>query len=432
MGDGIIIKSNHSLLHFRLGVRLALMSMVILGATALVFGGAQAIDLPTNKSGSYPTLKTSAKFVVLADFQTGAVLYEKDGGSEMFPSSMTKIMTAYLLEEQLQQGRLKLDDRVIIDKNLGKNLGKKGYGADGSSMKLIPGNNPTLEELFRGMVVHSGNDAATVIAEQVGGSVDNFVAMMNQKSAELGLMGTRFANPTGYPTDNHYTTARDLAILAWRLIHDYPDYYHYFSEREFTYNNISQQNRNPLLFQSNSGADGVKTGRTERGGYGLVASSMRNGRRLILVVNGMPSKQILGVESYKILEWGYREFENITLVEAGHIIANAPVWLGKKSSVGLKSELPVMVTVPRNSRADVTATLSYTAPIMAPIAANVAVARLTLNLPGGQIFSYPIVTAEEVQSANYLMRILQQAWYQLGEFLRLPEPSKSANDRKQS
>ena len=430
MGDGIIIKSKHTLLRFRFGVRFTLILSVFLGLAVrvLVFGGApaQAIDFSTNKSASYPTLKTSAKYVVLADFQTGAVLFEKEGGSEMFPSSMTKIMTAYLLEEQLQQGRLKLDDRVII----GKNLGKKGYGADGSSMKLTHGNNPTLEELLLGIVVHSGNDAATVIAETVGGSVENFVEMMNKKSDELGLVGTHFSNPTGYPTDKHYTTARDLAILAWRLIHDYPEYYHYFAEREFTYNKITQQNRNPLLFQSNSGADGIKTGRTERGGYGLVASAMRNGRRLILVMNGMPSKQALGVESFKILEWGFREFDNITLVEAGHIITTAPVWLGKQSTVGLKSELPVMVTVPRNSRADVTATLTYTAPITAPMAAGVAVAHLTLNLPGGQVLTYPIVTAEEIASANYVMRILQQTWYQLGEFLRLPEPSKSANDRK--
>ncbi|MCX8506687.1 MAG: D-alanyl-D-alanine carboxypeptidase [Alphaproteobacteria bacterium] len=406
--------------------------MTLIAVLAVILNGRSvaAIEFSSNKSASYPTLKTSAKFVVLADFQTGAVLYEKDGGAEMFPSSMTKIMTAYLLEEQLQQGRMKLDDRVTIGKNLGKNGGKKTYGADGSSMKLNPGNNPTLEELFLGMVVHSGNDAATVIAETVGGSIDNFVAMMNQKSAELGLVGTQFANPTGYPTDKHFTTARDLAILTWRLIHDFPDYYHYFSAREFTYNKIEQQNRNPLLFQSNSGADGVKTGNTERGGHGLVASANRNGRRLILVINGMASKQALGVESSKILDWGYREFDNITLVEAGEVIATAPVWLGKQSNVGLKSELPVMVTVPRNSRADVSAVISYNAPIMAPMAAGVAVARLSVNLPGGQIFSYPIVTAEDVQSANYLMRIGQQVWYQLGEFLRLPAPSKSANDRK--
>ncbi|MDI9349043.1 MAG: D-alanyl-D-alanine carboxypeptidase family protein [Candidatus Symbiobacter sp.] len=375
----------------------------------------------------YPTLSTTAKYAVLADYETGAVLYEKSGDAPMFPSSMTKIMTAYLLEEQLQDGRVKLEDRFTVSQNAWK---RGGPGTDGSTMHLKPGGSPSIEELFRGIVVTSGNDAAIAVAEGLSQSVEQFVTLMNNKATDLGLMGTRFANATGYPTQDHYTTARDLAVLAWHVIHDYPQYYRYFGETEFTYNQQAQKNRNPLLFVSESGADGLKTGHTEKAGYGLVASALRDGRRLILVVNGLATKQALSIESQKILNWGFREFDNITVVEAGQVIDFVPVWLGNVARVGLTVSRPIKVTVPRNSRDEISSVIRYHAPYRAPMAAGAEVANLTLRLPGGQEFTYPVVTASPVDSANFLSRLWQQTWYRMVEFIKMPEPGKLSSERK--
>ena len=235
-----------------------------------------AVVLPTQAA----TMETQAEEAFLVDFQTGAVLLDKNADVRMPPSSMSKMMTAYMVFERLKDGRLSLDDELPVS--------EKAWRKGGSKMFVEVGDQVRVEDLLRGVIVQSGNDACIVLAEGLAGSEEAFAEQMTAKGREIGLTGSNFTNATGWPDENHYVTARDLATLAERIIVDHPEYYHYYSEKEFTWNDIRQGNRNPLLYR-NVGADGLKTGHTEAAGYGLTASAMQNGRRLLLVVNGLPS-----------------------------------------------------------------------------------------------------------------------------------------------
>jgi D-alanyl-D-alanine carboxypeptidase (penicillin-binding protein 5/6) len=243
--------------------------------------------------------QTAAKQAILVDAQTGAVLFAKNADERMPTSSMVKVMTIYLTFEGLKQNKLQMDDALPVS--------SYAWKQEGSRMFVNPGDHVRVEDLIRGVVIQSGNDASVVLAEALGGSEASFAERMNAKAKELGMANSHFMNATGMPDPNHYSTARDLAALAIAVIRDYPEYYHYFSELDFTYNKIKQGNRNPLLYR-NIGVDGIKTGHTESGGFGLIASSLREGRRLILVVNGLESMQSRADEPAALLEWGYREF----------------------------------------------------------------------------------------------------------------------------
>ncbi len=331
-------------------------------------------------------LDTAARYAVIVDFNTGATLLDKDADAAMTPSSMTKLMTAYIVYGMLKSGRLKLDQELPVS--------ERAWRMGGSKMFVQIGTQVRVEDLIRGMIVQSGNDACIVLAEGIAGSEEQFVVLMNQKAKELGLTQSNFRNATGWPDADHRMSARDIATLAARLIRDFPEYYKYDSEKSFKYNNIDQGNRNPLVQKGL--ADGLKTGHTEDGGYGIVVSAERGGRRVIVVLNGMASMKQRGEESERLLEWAFREFEDVTLFTAGDTIEQVPVWLGAQPSVPLVGGRDLIVTMPRNWRTTAKVTVEYASPIRAPVARGSTLGRLAVAGTGVPDMSVPLLAGADV------------------------------------
>ncbi len=317
-------------------------------------------------------LDTAAKFAVIIDHTTGDTLLDKDADVSMTPSSMTKLMTAYLVYERLKSGRLLLTQELPVSERAWRMGGSKMFVALNSSVKV--------EDLVRGMIVQSGNDACIVLAEGIAGSEEGFVELMNAKAHEFGLQKSNFRNATGWPDPEHRMSARDIAIVARRLIADFPEYYKYDAEKSFRYNNIEQKNRNTLVQKGI--ADGLKTGHTEDGGYGLVVSSSRAGRRVIVVINGLASMSARGEEGERLLEWSFREFENVTLFTAGDTVEQAPVWLGEAPTVPLVGGRDLVITMPRGWRGKARIAVDYDTPIAAPIARGTQMGLLTVRGDG--------------------------------------------------
>jgi D-alanyl-D-alanine carboxypeptidase (penicillin-binding protein 5/6) len=341
-------------------------------------------------------METSAREAILVDITTGTVLTELRADEPMPPSSMSKLMTVYMVFTRLADGRLSMDDELPVS--------EEAWRRGGSSMFLEIGQRVRLEDLLRGIIIQSGNDACIVVAEAIAGTEAAFAEAMNREAAELGLTGSHFANSTGWPDPNHYMTARDLAILSERLIRDFPQYYPIFSEREFSYNDISQQNRNPLLYR-NMGADGLKTGHTEAAGYGLVASVERDGRRLILVINGLETSQARADEAERLLEWGFREFEVVDLFQAGEVVEHADVWLGENELVPLVVDQPVRITIPRTQRDQMRVAVVYDGPVPAPVSQGDEVARLVVSAPGIETRTIPLYAGANVAEAGMIGRV---------------------------
>ncbi|HUA54834.1 MAG TPA: D-alanyl-D-alanine carboxypeptidase family protein [Candidatus Sulfotelmatobacter sp.] len=363
---------------------------------------APAPSTPPPAEPAFPTIETAAQYAYIIDANTGAVLLDKGGEERMFPSSMTKMMTAYIIFDKLEKGELHLDDTFAVSEDAWRRGGAK---SDSSTMYLELGSHPSVEQLIQGMIVQSGNDACIVLAEGLSGSESAFAEEMNRWARKMGLTGTNFANATGYPDPNNYSTARDLAILAKRSIDDHPDYYKYYAEKEYTYNGIRQGNRNPLLYK-NLGVDGLKTGHTEIAGFGLAVSAVREGgRRIIMVLNGMTSIKMRSQESEKLLDWAYREFEDYTLFKAGDTVDNADVWLGNAKTVPLVAEAALTVTLPRKSRHDMKVTEAYDSPINAPIHKGDRLAKLTITAPGIDPVDLPLVAGADVTRLNAFGRL---------------------------
>ncbi len=335
---------------------------------------------------------TAARYALILDYNTGATLLDKDADQPMTPSSMTKLMTAYIVFSMLKSGRLKPDQDLPVSERAWRMGGSKMYVQVGTQVKV--------EDLIRGMIVQSGNDACIVLAEAVAGSEEQFAELMNQKAKELGLTQSHFANATGWPAPGHVMSARDIATLATHLIRDFPEYYKYFSERDFSYNGteggrpIDQANRNPLVQKGL--ADGLKTGHTEDGGYGLVASAERNGRRVVMVLNGMTSMHQRAEEGERLLEWAFREFEDVTLFTAGDTVESVPVWLGAAPTVPLIGGRDLVVTMPRNWRSKAKITVAYEAPIRAPVQRGSALGRLQVAGDGVPEISMPLLAGADV------------------------------------
>ena len=349
-------------------------------------------------------LETSAKQAVLLDFETGVELYAKNADDLMPPASMTKMMTVYLLFERLAEGRLSLDDELLVS--------RKAWEKGGSKMFVEAGKNVKVEDLIRGIVVQSGNDATIVIAEGLTGNEDAFAREMTDKARELGMSNTTFRNASGWPDPEHRTTARDLAILAEATIRNFPDYYKYYAEQKFTFSNITQRNRNPLLGRL-KGADGLKTGHTENAGYGLTSSAIRNGRRLILVLNGMPSVRARKTESERILDWGFREFGNFNLFAADEIITSVGVWLGEKPSIPLLAKEGVLLTMERKHRKSLKVTIHHTEPIPAPIPKGMKLGDIVINIADRSPIQIPLIAGEDVQRLGPSGRISATLGYLL-------------------
>ena len=348
--------------------------------------------LPPSQIG----IGTLARQAYMVDPQTSTVLLFKDADKPMHPSSMAKMMTIYIVFEELASGRLKLDTKFRVSERA-RNMG-------GSRMFVELGSEVSVEDLLKGMIVLSGNDACVVIAEGLAGSEDSFSERMTRKGRELGMTSTTFKNASGWPTDGQWTTARDLAVLAWRTIDDFPQYYHYYSEANWTYNNIKQENRNRLL-KTTPGTDGLKTGHTEEGGYGQATSAIRDGRRLILIVNGMTSMAERAQETARLMEWGFRESTNTTVFRAGDVVAEAPVWLGTQDKVPLVVAKPIAITTPTGQAASPRVTAKFDGPLPAPIVKGSRLGTAALTLPDGRVIEYPLEAGADVPRRGVLGRV---------------------------
>ncbi len=349
-------------------------------------------------------LETIAKQAILMDAETGTVLFEKNADDTMPPSSMSKLMTVYMVFERLKSGSLTLDDEFPVS--------KKAWRKGGSKMYVLVGKSVRVEDLLRGVIVQSGNDASIVVAEGLAGTEEAFATEMTKKGQEIGLENSVFRNASGWPEEGHYMTSRDIAILSKRTIDDFPDYYHYYAEKSFTFSGIRQGNRNPLIYR-NMGADGLKTGHTEAGGFGLAASVIRDGRRLILVVNGIESAQSRANESQRLIEWGFREFANFALFRAGETVDEANVWLGTEAKVPLILEEDLVLTLPRRARRTAKVKVVYTAPIPAPITDGAEIAKLVITAPGLDDLVVPLKAGAEVRRLGFLGRISASIQYLL-------------------
>jgi D-alanyl-D-alanine carboxypeptidase (penicillin-binding protein 5/6) len=346
-------------------------------------------------------IETQAREAILLDPQTNTILLNKNADQSMPPASMSKLMTIYLLFESIKEGRVSLDDKFRVSEN----AWRKGGAASGSSTMFLPPNSEVrVEDLIRGIIVQSGGDACIAVAENLAGSEEAFARRMTEKARQLGMTNSIFANSTGWPDPNQRMTAHDLAILAEHTIEDFPSFFHYYSEKEFTYNDIRQSNRNPLLY-TYPGADGLKTGHTSEAGYGLTGTAVRDGRRLILVVNGLDSNKDRATETARILDWGFREFDNYKLFTAGDTVDVAPVWLGSSPTVEMKLGRDIFLTMSRKARRDMKVTVRYQSPIPAPISAGQQIGTLTVEAPDFETLEVPLTASQDINQLGMFGRL---------------------------
>lgn len=348
--------------------------------------------LPPSQVG----IGTLAKQAFMVDPQTSTVMLFKDAEQPMAPSSMSKMMTIYIIFEELAAGRLKLDSRFRVS--------ERARAMGGSRMFLELGSEVSVEDLIKGIIILSGNDACVVIAEGLSGSEESFADRMTKRAKELGMNRTVFKNASGWPAEGQFTTARDLAVLAWRTIDDFPKYYRYYSESNWTYNNIRQENRNRLL-KITPGTDGLKTGHTEEGGYGQATSAVRDGRRLILVVNGLTSMAERAQETSRLMEWGFREFTNTTIFRSGDTVVEAPVWLGAQDKVALVVGRPVQITAPSGQAVSPRVVARFEGPLPAPLVKGTKVGTAAVTLPDGRVIEYPLEVGSDIARMGVVGRV---------------------------
>ena len=331
--------------------------------------------------------QTTARNVFIEDYETGAVLYDKLGDAHIPTASMSKMMTAYVVFEQLRAGKITLKTMMPVS--------KRAWSTGGSKMFLPINAQVSVEDLIMGMIIQSGNDACIALAEGIAGSEGAFVDMMNDDARRMGLKDTHFADVNGLPDPNHYSSAHDLAQIAIHLIRDFPEYYHYFSQIDFTYNGIKQGNRNPLLYK-NMGVDGVKTGHTDEAGFCLTASAKRGNTRIIAVMTGLDSMNNRSAEGERIVNWALDTFKNYPLFRKGDGVGKVPVWLGDAPDVLIQVDADVTVTLPKLARRDMKVTISFDSPVKAPIAQGQQIGLATITAPGMQNIDVPVVATSSV------------------------------------
>lgn len=350
--------------------------------------------------------ETIAPYAILMDSESGAVLFEKAADEQMAPASMAKIMTAQVLFDEIKRGRLKLDDEAVISENAWR---KGGAPSGGSTMFAALNSRIKISDLISGLVVLSGNDAAIAIAETVAGTEENFARMMTARARELNLPKSVFRNATGFGDPEQLTTARELALLANNIIRQHADLYPYFGAKDFTWNKIRQQNRNPLLAME-IGADGLKTGNIGDSGFGLIGSAVQNGQRLIVVVNGLKTARDRATEARKIIEWGFRGFERRVIFSDGAVIGDASVYGGETGSVGLVAKGAVNLLTPRGSSERITARIIYTGPLTPPVGQGAQVARLKVMRGDVQALDIPLYAARDENIGGVTRRATDAAW----------------------
>ncbi|MEH6547365.1 MAG: D-alanyl-D-alanine carboxypeptidase family protein [Sneathiella sp.] len=347
-------------------------------------------------------LDTPAREAFVFDMNTGAVLMEKNADELMPPASMSKLMTVTMVMERLKDGSLKMDDTLPVSEIAWKKGGSKMFVRVDTRVKI--------SDLLRGVIIQSGNDACIVIAEGLAGSEEAFGDAMTARARELGMEKSVFKNATGWPHPEHRMTARELGILTKHIIENFPEYYGIFSEIDFTFSEIKQGNRNPLLYKS-TGADGLKTGHTEESGYGLVGSAKRDDRRLIVVLNGLTSAKERSREGERLLEWGFREFGNYSLFKPGDIVDNARVWLGETDTVPLTVEEDVTITLSRQERKSMVVKVVYNEPIPAPILEGTPVAQLLIEVPDKEPITVPLIATENIARPGVVRRLTSAVEY---------------------
>ncbi len=369
-------------------------------ALSMIMGSASA----TGKILIPAAPSVAASSYILLDFNSGKVLAEKNADLRLAPASLTKIMTVYVIFRELESGHLSLDEKVTIS--------KKAWQTPGSRMFVEVNKQVSIEDLLQGVIIQSGNDASVALAEHVAGDEATFAAMMNQHAERLGMLSSHFENSMGLPSENHYTTASDLAKLTIAVIKEFPDYYRWDSKKEFTFNNITQPNRNKLLWRDKS-VDGVKTGYTEEAGYCMVASAKREEMRLISVVMGTSSANARANESQTLLNYGFRFFETHKLYGAGKALSEARIWKGdsKKLPIGLADDL--YVTIPRRHYNDLKAEIKVDKKITAPVKEGAVFGSVNVSLAGDVIADKPLIALKTVNQGSIIDKLYDEAMLML-------------------
>lgn len=334
---------------------------------------------------------------ILVDATTGSIVAESNSDQRLPPASLTKMMSSYLVVDEIEKGRISEDSLVTVSVKAWKMGGSRMYVKEGTQVSVI--------DLLRGVIIQSGNDATVALAEYVSGNEDAFVDQMNQKAAQLGMANTHFENSTGWPAEGHLTTAKDLAVLARSIVNDHPTHYPLYAEKYFTYNNIRQPNRNLLLFRDDS-VDGLKTGHTEEAGYCLVASSKRDNTRFIAVVMGTQNENARAAETEKLLAYGFRYFQTTPLYQAGQQVGESRVWAGKTDNVTLGIPNNITLTLPKGREQALQAKMHINEIIKAPITVGQELGNLTVELDGQLIVNTPIVALQPVEQAGFFARLL--------------------------
>ena len=372
--------------------------------SALMLIAALIFNQPAQAQVMIPAApQLSATAWILIDAHSGRVIAEHNADKRIPPASLTKMMTSYLLEYELKQGNVSLEDMVRIS--------VKAWRMPGSRMFIREGTYVSISDLLRGVIIQSGNDASVAVAEHLAGSEESFADMMNQHASVIGMKNTQFRNATGLPEDGHYSSARDLALLSQIKIQDYPEHYEIYSEREFTYNNITQSNRNRLLWRDNS-VDGLKTGHTDDAGYCLAASAERDGMRLISVVMGARSEEGRAQESQKLLTYGFRYFETTRLYDQYQVLNNAKLWKGVSNTVQLGVTEDLYATLPRGHIDSLRADMQINPNIKAPIRAGAQLGTLVIRLGDEIITQKPLVALENIEKAGFFKSL----WHSLVMF----------------
>jgi len=360
---------------------------------------------------SYSALE-KANYLFLIDQDTKEILLEKNADARIPPSSMTKLMTAYVIFDQLKHGKISLTNECVI--------GKDAWKRSGSKMFLNYGDVVTIDKLITGLLVVSGNDAAVALAEATSGSIDNFADLMNETGERIGLKNSHFKNPHGLNQGDHYMSLRDLSIVTGRIASDFPEYLHYFATTEFTYQNITQHNRNPLIKSGYEGATGMKTGHTNEGGYGVVGTATRGSRKLIAITNEAKTPQQRGQIVTELLDYGFNNYKKITLFDKGYIVSRAKTWLGAKNEVEMVSDQSISFTVPESQEVNkIKVQVKYKGPIYAPIAKDQKIGTLTVEIGDKKIQEIPLFAKENIDKADYLTRIYQTTKYQFRQILKI-------------
>lgn len=374
----------------------------LLGLLVVAGAAPNPVSGPKKEDGGF---QTSAPFAILIDGETGSVLFEKGADALTAPSSLAKLMTAEVVFNEITQGRLSRDEEMMISENAWR---RGGAPSRTSSMFAPIHSRVRVEDLLRGLIIQSANDAAIALAEGISANERAFAVLMNNRARELGLVKSNFANATGLPDPTQKVTVRELAKLAQHIMRTYPDFYPIYGEKEFTWNKIRQQNRNPLL-ALNIGADGMKTGYTAEGGFGLVGSALQNGLRLIVVVNGLKTAKDRADEAKKLLDWGFSGFEQRPLFAAGEILGQARVFAGTQTSVDLVGPRAISMLIPRNSNDRISAKIVYTGPVPAPIQEGQKIGTLRVYRGANVALEVPLQAAESVERGNLSRRAFDAA-----------------------